>query len=116
MKYLTQFQRFDMDAFLKGKVLKVIGVGSNTDFETKQHLGSKIEVAIIKDDTTYKQKVGEQKTNLYEKFTIKFLKDIKVSVDDLVYPIDVVAKVYGPYNDQLSVTAGDLKIAQGGKF
>ena len=64
MKYLTQFQKFDMDEFLKGKQLMVTGVGENIDFETKQHLGTKVEVAIVKDDTPYKQKTGEQKTKM----------------------------------------------------
>lgn len=113
MKHLTQFQKFDMDEFLKGKQLLVTAVGENVDFETKQHLGTKVEVVIVKDETTYKQKNGEQKTNLFEKFNIKLTKDINVPVNAYVYPVDVVAKVYGTYNDQLSVTAGDLKIAQG---
>ncbi len=115
MKYLTQFQRFDMDEFLKGKQLLVTGVGENADFETKKHLGTKVEVVIVKDETPYTQKQGEQKTNLFEKFNIKLLKDIDVPVNAYVYPVNVTAKVYGKYNESLSVTAGDLKIAQNGK-
>lgn len=115
MKHLSQFQHFDMDEFLKGKQLLVTGVSENVDFETKKHIGTKVEVVIVKDETIYQQKKGEQKTNLFEKFNIKLLKDIDVPVNAYVYPVNVIAKVYGQYNDMLSVTAGDLKIAQGGK-
>lgn len=115
MKHLTQFQKFDMEGFLKGKQLLVTSVSEYVDYETKKHLGVKAEVVIIKDDTEYKQKPGEQTTNRFEKFTIKLLSDKDIPINSYIYPVDVTAKVYGQYNDQLSVTAGDIKIAQGGK-
>lgn len=115
MKFLTQFVEFKSNEFFKDKMMLVTAVEELLDFETKRHLGTKITVAIVKDDTVYKQKAGEVKTNLFEKIIIKVLKDVDVKVNSYVYPINAVCKVYGQYNDQLSITADDIKVMQSGK-
>ncbi len=43
MKGLSQFQMFDWDAFAKGKVFIVTGISDYCDFESKQHLGTKVD-------------------------------------------------------------------------
>lgn len=110
MKKLSQFMVFDIEAFLKGKLLRVTNVSEWVDYTTKVHMGSKVEVAITKDDTQYKQKDGESISNLYEKFNIKIPKDVQVQVNAYVVPVNAVGTVYGEYRNQLSVTADDIRI------
>ncbi len=115
MKKLAQFMAFDFDAFSKGKVYQVTGVSEWVDFATKAHMGTKVEVCIVKDDTQYKQKDGENISNLYEKFSIKIPKDTTCPVRAYVMPVKAVATVYGEYRNQLSVTADDIRVLQQGR-
>lgn len=112
MKKLSQFMRFDTAAFFKGKVLRVTGISEWVDYTTKSHMGTKVEVVIVKDDTQYKQKDGESVSNLYEKLTIKVPKDVKVPLSAYVAPVNAVGTVYGDYRNQLSVTADDIRVLQ----
>lgn len=115
MKFLTQFLEFRSNDFFKDKHFLVTSVEELLDFETKKHLGTKVTAAIVKDDTAYKQKTGEVKTNLFEKVVFKVTKDVDVKVNTYVYPVNPVCKVYGQYNDQLSITASDIRVMQSGK-
>jgi len=110
MKMLSQFLRFDFEAFSKGKVFKVIEQSEWVDFATRQHKGRKFKAVITKDDTQYKQKEGEYASNLYEKFNIKVPKDINVPMNAFIVPVNAVATVYGDYRNQLSVTADDIRV------
>lgn len=112
MKKLSQFLIFDMDAFSNGKLYQVTGVREWVDYNTKVHMGVKIDTIIAKDSTPYKQKDGEIVTNQYEKLTIKCKKDVKVPLNAYVMPINAVGVVYGDYRNQLSVTADDIRIMQ----
>ena len=49
-------------------------------------------------------------SNRFEKLAIKVSDDIDISVDQYVVPIGVVAKVYGDYRNQLSVTITGLTV------
>lgn len=110
MKKLSQFMRFDFAAFSQGKVYRVVGTSEWVDYSTKAHMGTKVDVAIIKDDTQYKQKEGENVTNLFEKLTFKVRKDVNVPMNAHVIPVNAVGTVYGEYRNQLSITADDIQV------
>lgn len=110
MKKLSQFMVFDFEKFSKDKEYTVIGISEWVDFNTKAHMGIKVEVLISKDNTQYKQKEGESVTNRFEKLNFKIRKDVKVPMNAHVMPVNAVATVYGDYRNQLSVTADDIRI------
>lgn len=126
MKNLHQFTLFDWDAFANGKYFKCIGLSKWTEFKTKAELGTKVQVVIIKDDTSYKpfNDGSPAPNNLYEKFDFKIskaLKDVTVNVGDMVIPVNPIAKPYSLSSDdsskktkqnQLSVKADDVKVLQ----
>lgn len=110
MKKLSQFTDFNLKRFLEGKVLGAVGCSEWLDFKSKEHLGTKVEAAILKDETPYSQKEGETVTNLYEKLVFKIKKDVTVPLGANVVPVNAVASVYGEYRNQLSITADDIKV------
>lgn len=126
MKNLRQFMFFDWDAFAKDKLFRCIGVTKWTEFKTKEVLGTKVQVAIVKDDTSYKpyNDGSPAPNNLYEKFDFKIPKDVKdvaVNIGDVVIPVNPVATPYAPKSNdstnvtrqnQLSVKADDVKVLQ----
>ena len=112
MKGLTQFQRFDFTAFAEGKTFVVTGIGEYSDFESKQHLGTKVECVIAVDKTPYVFKDGQTFTNRYEKITFKVCKDVDIPLESKVMPKgDVIAKIYGEFRNQLSVVCDDIAVA-----
>lgn len=110
MKKLSQFLKFDFEAFSKEKAFQVIGTSEWTDYNTKIHMGTKIDALIAKDATQYKQKEGEHVTNAFEKLTFKIRKDVNVPAGAFVMPVNASATVYGEYRNQLSVTADDIRV------
>lgn len=110
MKKLNQFVKFLFEDFSKGKVYRVIGVRPWIDYNTKELMGTKVEVVIAEDNTAYDTKDGENVTNQYEKLSFKIKKDVKVPMNARVIPVNPVAVVYGDYRNQLSVTADDIKV------
>lgn len=122
LKKLNQFMYFDFAKFWTGKVGKCSSIERWTDHETKKILGSKIGLSIVRDETPYKQKDGEQVTNEYQTITVKIPKtEVHISVGNVVKIINPVATVYGQYRNELSVKADDVVAAsqqpqqQGGK-
>ena len=107
MKKLNKFTAFDWNAFAKGKRFVCTGCTEWNDFDTKEHLGTKVESVIAADSTDY----GEEVTNLYEKLTFKVSNDISVPLNVEIQPKGVVANVYGDYRNQLSCTAEDIAFA-----
>lgn len=112
MKKLSQFLEFDMNEFSSGKLYQVTGIREWVDYNTKVHMGVKIDTIIAKDTTSYRQKDGELVTNQYERLTFKIKKDVKVPLNAYIMPINAVGIVYGEYRNQLAVTADDVKILQ----
>ena len=106
MKHLSQFIRFDLDAFLNGKELLVNSVSDWLDYEDKSVKGTKITAVIISDETEY----DKDGNNRFEKLVIKVPKSIDVAVDSVVVPVNATARVYGDFNNQLSVVADDIEI------
>lgn len=75
MKKLSQFLKFDMNEFSSGKLYQVTGIREWVDYNTKVHMGVKIDTIIAKDTTSYRQKDGELVTNQYERLTFKIKKE-----------------------------------------
>ncbi len=110
MKGLNQFVKFDWDAFAQGKTFIVTGKSENLDWNSKKHLGSKIEVVIASDNTQYTFKDGTEFTNQYEKIAFKLSKDIDIPVGTRVVPKNAVAVVFGQFQNQLSVRCDDILV------
>ncbi len=110
MKGLNQFLSFNWDAFSKGKTFLVIGVSDYQDFDTKKHLGTKVDCVIATDNTQYNFKDGEVFSNRYEKISFKVSKDVDVPVDTKIVPQNAVASIYGEYRNMLSVKCDDVMV------
>lgn len=110
MKKLNQFIKFDFEAFSVNKVYQVIGISAWNDYNTKEHLGTKVDVIIAKDETPYKLKEGEVVSNAFEKLSFKVAKDgVMFAPGTQVMPVGVTATVWGEYRNQLSVKCQDIK-------
>jgi len=110
MKKLSQFTLFDWDSFQKGKVFVCTGVTELKNYDTQEHIGTKVEVVIAKDETEYTVRDGEAVTNLYEKLIFKVNKDIDIPLNAVVQPQKVTCTVYGEFKNQLSCFAEDIII------
>ena len=109
MKHLAQFQSFDFDRFSEGKEFRVVECSPLTDRQTNRIIGTVVTCVILVDNTDY----GSDKTgsNIYEKLRFKILdKQVSLPTNARVVPVNPVAKVYGDYNNQLSVTCDDVKV------
>ncbi|MBR1816017.1 MAG: hypothetical protein IJ763_04880 [Lachnospiraceae bacterium] len=111
MKGLNQFLNFDWSAFAEGKQFIVTGLSEYQDFETKAHLGTKVDCIIALDKTPYVFKDGKEFTNRFEKISFKVSKDMNIPLESRVMPKNVVASIYGEYRNQLSVKCDDIVIA-----
>ncbi len=112
MKGLNQFLQFNWEAFAEGKIFTVTGIGEYQDYDTKKHLGTKVECVIASDKTPYSFKDGKEFTNRFEKITFKVLRDVDVPLEARVMPEGVVAKIYGEYRNQLSVKCEDIAVCE----
>lgn len=110
MKKLSQFSVFDFEAFSKGKLYLCTGQSEWKDYNTGEHLGTKVDVVIYRDDTAYVQREGESVSNRFEKLTFKVNKDVEVPVEAIIEPVDAVATIYGDYRNLLSVKCADIKV------
>lgn len=110
MKKLPQFSVFDFEAFSKGKLYLCTGQSEWKDYNTGEHLGTKVDVVIYRDDTAYVQKEGESVSNRFEKLTFKVNKDVEVPVEAIIEPVDAVATIYGDYRNLFSVKCADIKV------
>ena len=110
MKGLNQFLGFDWNAFAEGKTFIVTGISELVDFNTKAHLGTKVECVIGADKTPYTFKDGETFTNRFEKISFKVSKDVNIPIETRVIPVNAVASIYGEYRNQLSVKCDDIQV------
>lgn len=112
MKGLGQFREFNWIGFADGKVFKVVGIADWMDRDTGKRLGKRVDVVIVEDNTQYVSRNGEQYTNLYGRLTFKVEgnTEVAVSIGDIAAPVDAVARCYGDYNDQLSVTCKGIRV------
>lgn len=110
MNGLNQFLRFDLDAFLQGKSLKTIGCRVWKDYNTKAVLGTAVDCLIDKDETVYPRATDKPISNAWERVSIKIAKNITIPGGVHVIPVDATGSVYGPYRNQLSIKAADIRI------
>ena len=111
MKGLNQFVSFDWEAFAQGKQFVVTKVSDYADFDSKAHLGTKVECVIAVDKTPYTFKDGVSFSNRFEKVTFKVGKDISIPLESRVIPKGVTATVYGDYRNLLSIKCDDIVVA-----
>lgn len=110
MKRLTAFQSFDSEGFFHGKTLIFQGGEPLIDFESKIQIGIKCKVLIREDESTYGiDKEGKEikGINQMESVDIKILDIFDVPTFtpmSQVKLISPIAKIYGEFNNQLSVT------------
>lgn len=116
---LNRFISFDFPSFSKDKEFQVMGIKPRYEDKDKQkEIGTAVEVAIVKDQTTYYDKnnnIDSSVTNLYEKFSIKLeqrKETLGVKIGDFVEIIGATAVVYGEYRNQLSVKADDIRVIE----
>lgn len=120
MKSLTQFQKFDIDGFLKGKLLFFVSEAEYEKYENGSPVGReglKAELIIMKDETEYKD--GKTGDNLYEKLIVKVptaKSTLGLALNQPVRLVNVLkASLYGDYRNQLSITAENVIAINNGK-
>ncbi|WP_306480374.1 hypothetical protein [Mediterraneibacter sp.] len=112
MKYLRQFEYFDWNGFAKHKRFMTVGISPLTDRETKEIIGTRVEIVTTQDNTPYERKENEKGSNLFEKLYVKVPKQIDVPMQVEVQLKNAVATVYGDYRNQLSVYAEDIVVVE----
>lgn len=101
---------FDNERFFGPKKYQVTRCSEWKDYNTKAHLGTKIEVVILEDHTKYElTKTGEVINNQFEKLVIRVAKDVTIPTGTQVTLINPKATIYGQYLNQLSITADDVQ-------
>lgn len=114
MKGLGQFRQFNWAGFSEGKTYQVVGISDWLDRDTGKRLGKRVDVVIIEDNTPYEYCSGTQYTNLYERLTFKVegSMEVAVSIGDIAAPVNAVARCYGDYSNQLSITCQGIRVIQ----
>lgn len=113
MKSLSQFEKFDYNAFLKGKLLFFVSEKEYQKYEDGNPVGReglRLELIIMKDETEYKD--GRTQDNVYEKIYVK-VPTSKLSLGiEINQPVKIInvlkASVYGKYRNELSLTAENI--------
>lgn len=113
MKSLAQFEVFDINEFLRGKLLIFVSEKEYQKYEEGVPVGRegiRAELLIMKDETEYKE--GKTQDNLYEKLFVKIPTSKSTLGLDLNQPVKVInvlkASVYGKYRSDLSLTAENI--------
>lgn len=110
MTHLSEF--FDAERFFRDKVLVATSSEEWRDYDDKTKiLGTKVTAVIYQDNTPYLQREGQCTTNLFEKLTIKVKKpNLQIAPKTRVTLHNPVCRVYGKFNENLSVVCDDLQI------
>lgn len=116
LKRLGEFRSFDWGRFSEEKTFVTTGVRPWQEYangaSTGKRLGTSVEVVILHDRTQYKDRDGEQVSNRFEKLTFKVPEAVDVPLETQVVPVDVVATVYGDFQNQLSVKCSRIDIVK----
>lgn len=114
LKAIAQFM--DFDRFTKDKELAVKETRPMRDANTGIITGTRVEVMIWKDQTEYApNKDGSIPSNLYNNFVVKVhKKDLGLEINDIVEFKGVIAKIYGEYNNELTIDAEDVVVIRKG--
>ena len=111
MKRLSVYTYFDIEGFLEGISLMLIGIREWLDYDTQKVLGVKVETVIIEDNNDYGSSNGEVVNNLFEKLIVKIPKKLdSIPIKSKVRLINPEAVVYGEFRNQLSITADDIEV------
>lgn len=111
MKRLSVYTYFDIEGFLEGISLMLIGIREWLDYDTQKVLGVKVETVIIEDNNDYGSSNGEVVNNLFEKITVKIPKKLdSIPIKSKVRLVNPEAVVYGEFRNQLSITADDIEV------
>lgn len=119
MKKLRSFLRFDMDAFLNKKELRIVGSEPWQQYQdgaVGEVVGTKYKLVIATDHTVYDRDdpTKDARINEGEPLVVKVAQPPKefkkFAVAKLVQP---TATVYGDFQNQLSVTAQDIEFVTG---
>lgn len=118
MKALKMFMEFNWAAFAEGKEFTVRSCSDWIDYNTKELMGTKVEVVITKDETDYHLKDGDTKSNLLETLIFKVSKKIQIPANSKVKPVAPKVKAYGrdyhgnftSYVNQLSIQCDDVEV------
>lgn len=111
MNNLGQFTRFDAAAFLAGKKLQYVDKANWVDRDTGALLGTRVDLVIIEDGTSYKPKADgtPARTNRFEKLTVKVPGAVSLTDDAIVELVNPVGTVWGDYRNQLSLKADEVR-------
>lgn len=111
LKKLPNYTFFDIEGFLEGLTLMLLGHKEWRDYDTQKVLGTKTELVIIEDNNDYGSSNGEVVTNLFEKLTVKIPKQLdNIPLKSKVRLVNPEAVVYGEFRNQLSITADDIEV------
>lgn len=110
MKGLSQFQKFDIERFNIGKKYVCANCGPLKD-KDKNVIGTRIEACIVEDNTAYQTpKDGSKISNVFNKVNVKVLdKTLNVNIGDQIEFVNPAGRVWGDFNNNLSITAKDVK-------
>lgn len=111
MKKLRSFMDFDINRFLEGKDLRVVGAEAwqqYDDGKPTQIVGTKYKLVIVTDATNY-QSAEDAHCNEGEQLTVK-VPQVKKTFKKLsaVQLVNPKATVWGDYQNQLSIEAEDI--------
>lgn len=111
MKFLNQFQKFDMTAFLDGKALRVVGTRPWSDHDSGRHLGPIVDMVIWSDKTPYTRKdPSDTSSNRFEKVAVKVSGPVSVQEDDPVELVKATGTIWGDYRNNLAVKAEGVRV------
>lgn len=109
MKGILQF--LDWEKITANLTFTVVSVGPWLKYETKEKLGTKLDVYVSRDDFQYFPKNdGTVFTNLGERLSIRVPGDVTVPIGEAIIPLDPVMTIYGKYNENASVRASGIKV------
>lgn len=112
MKFLSQFNKFDFEEFMKDKRLMALSC-SQWKEQDGTIAGTKVETVIVTDNTQYNRKEGDDSTNQFEKLVLKVRKEnLNIPRESIVKAVNATATIWGEFRNQLSVKCDDIMVAQ----
>lgn len=116
LKRLSEFRTFDWHRFAKDKVFVTTGQRPWQEYAngapTGKRLGTSVEVVILHDHTQYRSREGEQVSNRFEKLVFKVPDEVDIALNVEVVPIEVIATVYGEFQNQLSIKCSRVELVK----
>ncbi|WP_189723681.1 hypothetical protein [Staphylococcus warneri] len=127
MKHLKEFRQFDLDGFLKDKIITVSDIKQNVEYSdgkpTDNIKGTTIVCIIKRDNTKYKGNENkanyEVKTNEDNKFNVKIPSTDIVEIYNRLpknKPVKLLgvknANVWGNFQNELSVECDDVVLIE----